>query len=612
MKKRLATFKNILLHNIKTLLIFEGLYRILGILLIFPVVSLLMSGSVSLAGFTYITNARIIDYITAPTTGFILILIGVILGMYIALEIIVLSILFRFSKHKLTIEIIPLMKLGVERIRKVFLSRHIVIIVPASLFFIFVELMQFVGVLSTITIPTHILGAIEEVRQWRFMFYGTLIIGFILFFETMMLPSVFTLHNKTLKGSWNLKKRLMKKQRLKMLLEFLVLNVFLNLVLFVIYFLLVALVGFLISLIRGQDIALGLTLTLIYALYTFVISVLSFTLIPINYALISTWHHVSKVDEDETTKRIEAADSKQRRPLTKKSIKILVSIIIMGLIAINITNVFTVLQRSSNQTQFFTFPEIIAHRGASEDAPENTLAAMNKALDQEVDGIEIDVRMTADGTVVLIHDATLGRTTNDTLNRRVSDITYETLKTLDAGSWFSREFEEERVPTLEEVLELVGRRADLLIEMKDISKTINEKVVALIEEYNLENTASVLSDSQVQLSEIKTLNKNIETVMLISTFYGNIDNLINDEVVDHFALSTSFYINNEAAVSRMHDSGSKVYAWTVNTKENIASLSRRNVDGLITDKTIYAREQVYLKNASDFTTTVLELLFGPD
>lgn len=612
MKERLSIFKNILFHNIKTLLIFEGIYRVLGILLIFPLASMLTTWSISLAGFTYITNARIVDYVTAPTTGVIMLLIGLILGLYISVEIIILSVLFRFSKAKMVIGIFPLLKLGIERIRDVFLSRNILIIIPASLFFLFVELMQFVGVLSTITIPSHIVDAIEEVRRWRFMFYGTLIVGFVFFFETMMLPSIFTLHNKTLKGSWNLKRRMMKKQRVKMVLEFISLNAILNLILFLIYFLLIALIGFLISLIRGQTIALGLTLTIVYALYSFVISLLSFTLIPINYALISTWHHASSIKEDDTTKRLEALDTKPRLPLTKKRLRRLVIIIIMGLIAINFTNVFTILQRSSNQTEFFTYPEIIAHRGSSEDAPENTLSAVELALEQEADAIEIDVRMTADGTVILMHDSSLGRTTNDSQNRRVSDVTYNELQELDAGSWFSSEFEGEKVPTLDEVLELVGRRANLFIEMKDKSRAMNEQVVELIETHNLENTTSILSDSESQLSAIKTLNEDIETIMLISTFYGNINTIINDESIDHFALGFNFYINNDQYVIRMHDSGRKVYAWTVNTEDTIASLSRRNVDGLITDKPIYAREQAYLKNASDFTTTVLELLFSND
>jgi glycerophosphoryl diester phosphodiesterase len=404
----------------------------------------------------------------------------------------------------------------------------------------------------------------------------------------------------------------MKKKRLRMLLEFLVLNLVLNLVLFIIYFLLVALVGFLISLIRGQTIALGLTLTIIYALYSFVITLISFTLIPINYALISMWHHASDVKDVDTKKRIETLNVKPRLPLTKKRVRRLVIIIIMGLIAINFTNVFTVLQRSTNQTEFFTYPEIIAHRGSSEDAPENTLAAIELALEQEADAIEIDVRMTSDGTVILMHDSTLERTTNDTQNRRVRDVTYEEIKTLDAGSWFSSDFEDEPVPTLEEVLELVGRRADLFIEMKDKSNAMNERVVALVEKYNVENTASILSDSESQLHAIKALNEDIETIMLISTFYGNITTLINDESIDHFALGFAFYINNDEYVTRMHDSNRKVYAWTVNTEDTIASLSRREVDGLITDRPIYAREQAYLKNASDFTTTVLELLFQND
>lgn len=609
MRQRLNTFLNILRTNYKTLLLFEGLYRLFGIVAIFPLVSTLMSWSVSLSGYPYITNALILDYLRSPSTIAVLVLIGLILGLYISFELIILSIIYRFSHHGLKLGLRPLLRLGLERIRDVFLSRRVLIIFPAGLFFLFVELAQVVGVVATISIPDYIMDEIHAVRSWWLMFYGLLITLFVLFFETVLLNSVFTIRDKTLKASWRERSRTMKGRRIRMLLEFFSLNAVLNGLLYLFYFLLVALIAGIVTLTRGQDLALGLTLTVIYAAYNVVVTVVSMVLIPLNYALVSMWHQEGKTEQETIDERLQSISRKKRIPLTPKRMRRVIIIIILGLIAINVTNVFTVLTRSKNQSEFFNYPEIVAHRGASWDAPENTLSAIDIALEQEADAIEIDVRMTGDGHVVLMHDASAMRTTNDTSGRWVRDMTLEEVRSLDAGSWFSSEFAGEKVPTLEEAFELNGRRATLFIEMKDNNDEINEQVVDLIEEHNMENHVKVMAFSQDQLQDIKALNEDIETVMIVSTFYGDMSRLVNDEALDNFAFSVNLFINNSHYVNRVHDSGKRVYSWTINTEDNIRSVARRNVDGIITDRPVFTREEVYLRNTSDTVADVLDFLF---
>src|SRR5699024_7283151 len=93
----------------------------------------------------------------------------------------------------------------------------------------------------------------------------------------------------------------------------------------------------------------------------------------------------------------------------------------------------------------------VAHRGASGHAPENTMAAFQKGFEMKADYIEIDVQMTKDGELIVIHDTTVDRTTNGTGN--VGDLTFEEIKQLDAGSWFSDEYAGEKIPTFEEILD---------------------------------------------------------------------------------------------------------------------------------------------------------------
>lgn len=111
--------------------------------------------------------------------------------------------------------------------------------------------------------------------------------------------------------------------------------------------------------------------------------------------------------------------------------------------------------------------EIVAHRGASGDAPENTLAAVRAARAQGADAVEVDVQRSADGELVLVHDATLARTTDLGSDDPVGSLTYAELRRLDAGAWFAAAFAGERIPTLAELVELTDRPPGLLLELKD-------------------------------------------------------------------------------------------------------------------------------------------------
>src|SRR3954452_5816424 len=107
---------------------------------------------------------------------------------------------------------------------------------------------------------------------------------------------------------------------------------------------------------------------------------------------------------------------------------------------------------------------IIAHRGASGYAPENTIAAFDKALEIKTDYIEIDVQRSKDGKLVIIHDHKVDRTTNGT--GYVRDLTYEQLKRLDAGSWNGPQFSGEKIPSFEEILDRYHGKIGILIELK--------------------------------------------------------------------------------------------------------------------------------------------------
>lgn len=164
-------------------------------------------------------------------------------------------------------------------------------------------------------------------------------------------------------------------------------------------------------------------------------------------------------------------------------------------------------------------PAIFAHRGASGQFPENTMLAFEEALRSGVDGIELDVQLTKDGEVVIIHDEKVDRTTNG--QGFVKDFTLAELEELDAGSWFSSKFAGQRLMTLDTVLAWMqeeGNHLRLNIELKNDQIQyvgLEEKVLSLIEDYNLQERSIISSFNPFSLQRVRMQNAEIEMGYLV-------------------------------------------------------------------------------------------------
>ncbi|KZE66340.1 hypothetical protein AWM68_08220 [Fictibacillus phosphorivorans] len=162
---------------------------------------------------------------------------------------------------------------------------------------------------------------------------------------------------------------------------------------------------------------------------------------------------------------------------------------------------------------------IFAHRGSCKDCPENTMAAFKKAYEDGADGIELDVQLSKDGIPVIIHDEKLDRTTNK--KGYVTDYTYEELTKFDAGSWLSKSFSGEQVPSLQLFLEWIAPLPMLLnIELKNNIIEYNgleEKVLQLLHHYGMEERTVISSFNHYSLVKIRKMNAYIETAPLYSS-----------------------------------------------------------------------------------------------
>ena len=158
---------------------------------------------------------------------------------------------------------------------------------------------------------------------------------------------------------------------------------------------------------------------------------------------------------------------------------------------------------------------VMAHRGFSSKAPENTMSAFIQALEAGAEGIELDVHLTGDGEVVVIHDHTLERTTSG--SGPVSEMTLAEVQRFDAGAWFSQEFAGEKVPSLREVLELVKEHNVLLnVETKAALgyEQLNDKVALLLDEYALWEKTIISSFNHYALVHMKQIRPQARTGIL--------------------------------------------------------------------------------------------------
>jgi glycerophosphoryl diester phosphodiesterase len=227
-----------------------------------------------------------------------------------------------------------------------------------------------------------------------------------------------------------------------------------------------------------------------------------------------------------------------------------------------------------------------AHRGASHNAPQNTLAAFRLALEMGADGVELDVQVSKDGEAVVIHDFTVDATTDG--QGPVKDKTLAELKELDAGSWLDARFAGQRIPTLQEVIVEVGQQLLLNIELKTKglgSADLVAEVVRLIEDHNLVHRAIVSSFNPLALRRVKRLNPRICSGLL---YYFDLPaHLIRTLLLllaDPDALHPEKRLVTQEYMTWAKERGYRVNAWTVDEPAEMKRLIALGVDGIITNR----------------------------
>ncbi len=221
---------------------------------------------------------------------------------------------------------------------------------------------------------------------------------------------------------------------------------------------------------------------------------------------------------------------------------------------------------------------VIAHRGASLAAPENTLAAVRQAIADGADCVEVDVQETADGAVVVFHDSDFMRLAGKDL--KIWRATLDDLQAIDIGSRFHPRFNAERVPTLQSVLDACQGKVRVIIELKYYGhdQQLEQRVVNLIESRNGVDDVEFMSLKMGAVRKLKSMRPAWTVGLLMSVSAGRLQNIEADFVATNTKFATPGFIR---AAQR---AGKDVYVWTVNDAVSISTMIGRGVQGIITDR----------------------------
>lgn len=240
------------------------------------------------------------------------------------------------------------------------------------------------------------------------------------------------------------------------------------------------------------------------------------------------------------------------------------------------------MNQNKNQIQIW------GHRGAMDFAPMNTLASFREALAQGADGVELDVHLSADGQVVVIHDATLDATTNG--NGAVGELQLEELKALDAGSWFDPRFKDERIPTLLEVFDALPVETTVNVEIKTSYRNTHNDIQALVgltvdvvRTCRRQNSVIFSSFDPRAIRLLTRLAPEIERALLVDNnrpwWMGLLSlGLSTQAIHPHYA------IVSPQLVAQAHARGQKVNVWTANDVTDAKRLAALGVDALISNR----------------------------
>ena len=599
--KKIRNNFSLLIDSSRQVWIFEFAYKLVAFAVIFPIVLLAINSLMKIAGISYLTNEYIQRVITHPIVIIAIFIAICAFVFYCTYEMTYLSVCFETKRTSCNASIVDIFYNSYKVFRRVFKPKHI----GLSIFY-FISIMA-----SNVTVLFNILYSETNtnlikmyVLRNHWYIKAAVILVFVIMFA-VVIPGIYAMNICMMEGlgfreAYKKSARMVKKHPVGTISALVVYNLFILAIIGITYVLISV---FLVAGVKLLNMAYLGNAIFLSALRTerFIIKcILVCVAIPLSFSAITHMYYRYTDIDDITFEFIDIQEGPARRRRIAYAV-----IMAAALVADACYLLISFNNNPFENVAIFHETKVMAHRGASTEAPENTMAAFQKAIDDMADYIELDVQLTNNGEVIVMHDSNAYRTTG--VDANIVNMTYKEVKTLDAGSWFSDEYVGENVPSLKEVLELTQGKIKLNIELKpaDNGTALAKNTVRLIEKYNMVNDCVITSFSESALKAVKTYNQEIKVGYILSAAYGDFYDMKN---VDFFSVNAAFL--SKRTIDAIHNSGKRVYAWTVNNKEAIKNLTNKGVDGIITDNPVLARETIYSRDTSETIINMIRYVFN--
>ncbi len=596
--------KSLLSHNFRTLFLFEVFYKMFAYGFFTPLLIRLTEVSIDLAGLHYLSASNVGVWTRSPYTWLILFVVMLLLSAYVLIDMSAVMICMDCAKRKEYVSGVTLLWESLKSVVRLFHWKNLLLVLYILMLMPILSLPFFTGYVTSIQLPQFIRDTVSSVLK---QYWGLLLLSVVLVivaFRYVYAVFYYVLEKKNFLKSCISSHYLIYRVYFKDLLRLFLWQI----VCYILYSILVALIIALIiaisSLFGSEGFVHAIIISLIEVMIGAVQVLFSCIVVPLSTIFLSLMFYQNKELIGEP---VEQVTYKSRlHSFTKKRKRIIMSVSCLFLILLNLNNIDQLAEGAlRDATELAYQTKITAHRGASDEYPENTIPAFEAAIDYGADWLEIDVQQTADGVLIVMHDSNLYRTTG--VDRNIWEVTYDEIKDLDAGSYMGEEFADVRISTLEEVLELCKGRIYLNIELKPTGHETNfvKQVVDLIREYEMMDECMLASMSYGALVEAKEYEENIQTIYVMKTVYGYFADLEN---VDVFSVKNTYITEN--IVESVHLQGKLICAWTVNSLKTMERMIDMGVDNLITDQPLKARQKVFEMENSTIINHYVNMLFS--
>lgn len=588
----------------KPLILFEILWKLVTLLVIAPACAGLIQLAIHLAKLKYLTTSNLLQFLRSPWTILLLAVLLLLAALYTLFEIAAVCTCFRQSRfQKVRTTLGRMVRSGLQSVLHFFrgggpfLVLHLLVLIP---------LMQFSatsGIFTAMGIPDFLAYYMTKKEFLLPIYVAAIILCCLLSVRWVFSSVLFTQNQCSYRSARATSVQLVRGRFWQTFFSVLVWNCCYFAALLVFLCMITVVVLMVIRATGSDDLIMSQAMRILKLLIQIVLWSFSFFATPICMAHLTALLEKRCVQMPEVVLPEPIPLSRSAKPFRRSTAVLTACCFTVAALGLNLSYVYSVFTGKANfRLALFQNPTVMAHRGLSADAPENTLYAFSDAISVGADFIELDVQQTREGVLVVMHDSNLKRTTG--VNKDIWDVDYADIQNLDAGSWFDPAYANARIPTLEETLQFVDKRARLNIEIKPTkhgSDTLEQDVAELITQYQYTDACYVTSFSYSSLKKVKEVNPEIRTGYLMSVAYGQFYSL---KYADAFSLNKVFVTSQ--VVNAAHQQGKQIFAWTVNSMSEVRSLCNLHVDSIITDDPVMVQNVISRDSTGETLRSVLD------